>query len=391
MNIPIVGSGSREIVLASFTGLSPWLLLLQMGRDSIDCAYTRYHKHGFGRGLHNSAFHSTLFTECESTPAVFHGDTSNQAGTGVSDHHDLSSIYSVNSGTASQSGSPGPGAFWCPCGKCSLDSFLSNGCPPQACSSVPEDPLFPFLDTKGLSPEDKEDLEHKLIKETREMILKFGSLVNKTSSSLIKQGVTHQELASCLIHLEGFVADIGQTIIGDHKEEIIRACSVGEVFLILGKYRYWSFLNYEILEHVINELGNSDSKGHLTKYNHDFKDFCQRSAFQVPFQVYSDKKVTRPKFAVKFDETVLNMLENACQAKRKIAEALGVKSSVLFLCCVETGCIKVHFLIPDCIAKKVFPPSSEQLAALHEASVQFLEFDGKQYICQVSYYDKDKC
>ena len=57
MIIPIVGSGSREILLALFPGLSPRLLSLQMARDSIDCACTHYHKHSFGRGLHNSAFH----------------------------------------------------------------------------------------------------------------------------------------------------------------------------------------------------------------------------------------------------------------------------------------------------------------------------------------------
>ena len=55
MIIPIVGSGSREIVLASFPGF------YRCRCDGtrfyiIDCACTRYHRHSFGRGLHNSAF-----------------------------------------------------------------------------------------------------------------------------------------------------------------------------------------------------------------------------------------------------------------------------------------------------------------------------------------------
>ena len=269
-------------------------------------------------------------------------------------------------------------SFWCPCGKCSLDSFLLKGCP-QVCTA---DQSFPYLDTSQLDEDEKIDLEHKLIRDTSDIIEKFGSLVIDTSSSLKECGVTPQELANCVVQLEGFVADIGQNIVGDHEEEITQCGSIDGIFLILRKYRYWSFLNSKILQQIINKLGTENNKDCLKKYLGDFKDYCKRSIFQVPSQVF-DKKAKRPKFAVKLTHTVQNTLENILQAQRKIAEILGIRSSALYLCSVEKGCVKVHFQIPRCMAERVFPPSTEQLTALGEASVQFLEFDGKQYLCQV--------
>ena len=327
----------------------------------------------------NNSVNCYPHTESLPTSTVFHDSTAPVSDSDLSgSQHCESSQEHGSSASASTTDGAGP-SFWCPCGKCSLDSFLLGGCP-QVCST---DQSFPYLDTSQLDEDDKIDLEHKLIRDTSDIIEKFGSLVIDTSSSLKERGVTPQELASCVVHLEGFVADIGQNIVGDHEEEITQCGSIDGIFLILRKYRYWSFLNCKILQQIINKLGTENSKDCLKKYMSDFKDYCKRSIFHVPSQVF-DKKAKRPKFAVKLTHTVKNTLENILQAQRKIAEILGVRSSALYLCSIEKGCVKVHFQIPHCMAERVFPPSTEQLTALGEASIQFLEFDGKQYSCQVS-------
>ena len=263
--------------------------------------------------------------------------------------------------------SPTESAFWCPCGECSLNSFLLNG----VCSSRHRG-SFPYLNTSQLDDDDRSDLEAKLTMDTEVMIKKFGGLVVKTLLSLEKQGVSHTIVRVCVIHLEGFVQD--------HEKEFEQAGSVEDIFVIL--HHCWSFLNYDVLEEIIIQLGTEDDKKHLDKYLCDLETFCKRSAFAVPDHVYGGKNPKKPMFAVKM-KMPQNTIKDVLQAKRKIAKILDVRPSTLHICCVEEGCVKVHFIVPEYIAKEVLPPSPERLAALAEESIQFLEYDGKQYICQV--------
>ena len=263
-------------------------------------------------------------------------------------------------------------SFWCPCGKCSLDSFLRKGCPQVCLSSLPSSDSFPYLDTSQLSEDERSDLEDKLLRDAEVIIEKFSSLVTKTLLSLKRQGISYRDLAICVVHLKGFVHD--------HEEEIEQAGCIENIFFILRKRHCWSFLNYNILEQIINEFGSDDVKKLLDWYHCDLKVYCKRSIFQVPKHICSKENTAHPTFTVK---TPRNTLEGVIQAKRKIAETLGMRPSDLQICGVEEGCAKVDFLVPEYIAKTVLPPSSEQLAALAEESIQFLEYNGKPYSSKV--------
>lgn len=63
--------------------------------------------------------------------------------------------------------------------------------------------------------------------------------------------------------------------------EIASAASVCEIFLILSNHL--SFFNYQILEAIVEDLGNEDEQTLWSEYkNNILKPYLQRSIFEVP-------------------------------------------------------------------------------------------------------------
>jgi len=124
---------------------------------------------------------------------------------------------------------------------------------------------------------------------------------------------------------------------------------------------YWSFFNYELLEHIIQVFGTPEDKSKLQKYLDDLKKFCQRRIFEVPAHVYGNERKEQDwvKFTVKLDDEV-QKLQDLCQVKSKIAEIIGLRLSALYLCHIARGCVEVVFMIPQLVAQKTFPLTDGQ-------------------------------
>ena len=223
---------------------------------------------------------------------------------------------------------------------------------------------FPYLDTSDLTDEQKQDLEDCLLRDTEDIIRKYSFLVTDTNKSLQKQGVNPRDLAISVLSLGLFQADEKQQhVLSDVGKKIQNASSIQEIFLEL--VCYWSFFNYELLEHIIQVHGTAEDKAKLQKYLNDLKDFCQRRIFEVPPHVYGkeNKGQNWAKFTVKLDDEV-QKLQDLRRVRRKIAEILDLQLSKLYLCHITKGCVEVVFMIPQLVAQKVFPLSDGQQRSL---------------------------
>ena len=61
-------------------------------------------------------------------------------------------------------------------------------------------------------------------------------------------------------------------------EELKAADTIPKVFSILNDY--FSFFNYHILEHIIEELGTEEDKERLKTYKDDFNHYAKRRIFE---------------------------------------------------------------------------------------------------------------
>lgn len=224
-------------------------------------------------------------------------------------------------------------------------------------NSTDEDAKFEYLDTSDMTEGEKQELEDRLLKETKDMKRNYARLVTSTNESLQMQEVNPKDLAISILALGIFQAD--ENVLNDVGKNIRNATSIADIFLEL--MCYWSFFNYELLEHIIQVFGTPEDKLKLQKYLDDLKKFCQRRIFEVPAHVYGNERKEQDwvKFTVKLDDEV-QKLKDLCQVKSKIAEIIGLRLSALYLCRIARGCVEVVFMVPQLVAQKVFPLTDGQ-------------------------------
>ena len=141
--------------------------------------------------------------------------------------------------------------FQCPCGKCSLETYLEDGCP-QSC--------IPYLGMTSLSKEDQENLNYILKKDTKKIMKSFAHLSNRTCDSLIWQEVTVKKLARVAITSNSSLHD-----------KLTGSVSVDQVFADLAPEM--SFFNHETLAEIIDELGDPDDRDRLADYLKSLRSF----------------------------------------------------------------------------------------------------------------------
>ena len=242
--------------------------------------------------------------------------------------------------------------FQCPCGKCSLETYLHDGCPQS---------YIPYLGMTTLSKGDQENLNYILKQDTKKIMQSFTDLSNRTCDSLIRREVTVEKLVRVAVDSDPSLRD-----------ELKKSKSIDEVFTDLAPEM--SFFNHKILANIIKELGDEDDRKCLIDYSKDFGEFCKRKVFEVePEAGYCtcgknlSKRKGRKLFAVVIptgEKTMLQKFGDAIKIKETLAEVLDVPPATLHLHRIDKGSVILVFSVPDSIAQELFPLPKEKLALL---------------------------
>ena len=270
--------------------------------------------------------------------------------------------------------------FMCPyCQECSLQQFFSKeGCPKKTMSRETTN-LFPYLDVTGLADENIVDLEERLISDTRDIMTKFSDFSLCVRESLEEMDIPVDKLQDCILSAVVLQKDQRVSALDtEHKKLVLAANSLARIFCILRVYDYISFLNYQIIELLIQRHGNTDDNKRLKQYLVDLKTFCQRSIFEVPSSAFSSHRTrkTAKVFALKCTEPTLS-LQAVRVMQNNVAEILRLEPELnaLQLCSVKKGCVELHFLVSAAVAELVFPLSPSQHSALSEIGVRLFPSD----------------
>ena len=257
--------------------------------------------------------------------------------------------------------------FHCPCGQCSLESYLEDGCPESNSDS------FPYLDISKLDEDDKEDLTHQLSKDTSNMIMSFAKLFDETCVSLEEREISVQRVVVRALSLGAYESQtIQKPLLSEDEKELKRSKTIDEVFIVLRPHM--SFFNFELLKHITDciKLCSDSDRKRMNEYISKFDAFCKRKVFEVPPGAVGQptsklKKRKRKVFAVlmtKHEAEPNLVFVNA--AKQKIAELLKLKPSTLHLHRIDEGSIIFVFSVPSFIARKLFPLKPSVAAKLKD-------------------------
>ena len=125
---------------------------------------------------------------------------------------------------------------------------------------------------------------------------------------------------------------------------------------------YFSFFNYHIIEHIIEELGTEEDKTRLQKYKECFNQYAKKRVFEClpEFGAVSDAEHADifVKVDSKYDKYTVGEIE---EFRHKLSDILGVSSQgILRLCRIDKGCFQLMFQIPSFVQHEIFPLSREQ-------------------------------
>ena len=194
---------------------------------------------------------------------------------------------------------------------------------------------------------------------------KFGNFSLDIRKSLDRQD-TLDNLRDCVLTSIVLLKD--ENVSGldtEHKVSILAAESLAKIFSVLRVYNYISFLNYQIIEQLIQGHGTDDDHERLSQYIADLEIFCRRNVFEVPWSAFPSHKSrkTAKVFALKCTEDTLS-LKRVRMLQDNVAEILGLELNALQLCSVKKGCVELHFLVSAAVAEYIFPLSPSQQSAL---------------------------
>ena len=151
---------------------------------------------------------------------------------------------------------------------------MVNGCP----KPVPSVSSFLYLDLKGLTLEQRQDLERRLRTESKRINMQFQDLGSTTLTSLQKQCVKVCDIDILhVLHLitfgtdESVLKDSQAPVFYEQLNDLEKAGDVSEVFMNLKDYM--SFFNYH---HIINVFGTEEDKTELKKYKTNFQQYAKR-------------------------------------------------------------------------------------------------------------------
>ena len=286
--------------------------------------------------------------------------------------------------SANDSASPPPSEgsqktpFGCGCGKCTLFSLIERGCP----RPIPSASSFPYLDLSGLTHEEQQVLRGRLQSESQNMMRKFQKLISATIKSLDRQNVSPDKLL-CHVMAMGSLKPVFKKpqmpAFHHFYNELKAAKTVYESFLVLKDY--FSFFNYHIIEHIIEELGTEDDKAKLQEYKEDFNQYAKRRIFECLPEFGSISDIDHADVFVKVDSQYETYtVEEIEMFRHKLSEILRVSfQGILRLCRIDKGCFQLMFQVPSLVQQEIFPLSREQEKALAAMGVTKLTCEEYQF------------
>ena len=233
---------------------------------------------------------------------------------------------------------------------------------------------FPHLNLSELTHKQQHYRKERLQRQSEKINLEFQKLVSATIKSLNRQNVSPDKLLSHVMTLGSLkrVFEEPQVPALHHRfNELKAAKTIYESFLVLNDY--FSFFNYHIIEHIIEELGTEEDKANLQKYKQDFYQYAERRIFEcLPEfgRVLNGADHMHVDIFVKldsqYDDYTVAELERFCH---KLSEILDVSLGILCLCRVDKGCLQLMFQVPSFVQQRMFPLSREQERALAVMSI----------------------
>ena len=238
-----------------------------------------------------------------------------------------------------------------------------------------------------LDPKVRIDLKQQLKLNFKQISRQYGSFVSYVRKSVIKKGVSAEDLSAYLLGLPALKSgDCDQQVmlLSEISDKLEKATTVNGIFNVLNR-NYATFLNYEIFLNIAEEyeVDPDHEKMKYPEYLDDYVKMHKLSEFEEINPMLKKIECGTIEMILKFDIEMTCSLAKLQEYTLNIAEILGLRPSALRLLSIEEGCVVVTMVISASLAEFVFGGGKvftrEDVKQFQAISVMWLKCEDHEY------------
>ena len=200
----------------------------------------------------------------------------------------------------------------------------------------------------------REMLRCRLHGDSSDIVKHFGILTIRTQLYLEKKEASVQTLVTCVMGLEPIIYCNQPSPLNDLKT----AESISDVFRVLVEMKIIFFLQYQIVEHIIDGLcmESDELKEALKNYKEHFSHYmkvrvCESYLFQKgEMSVFDERNLScsTPHLIIVTDKTWNQYIPllNTLDLRRHVVQIFGIQEFYLDLESIDTSCLKLNYVVP---------------------------------------------
>ena len=177
----------------------------------------------------------------------------------------------------------------------------------------------------------------------------FYSLQESAQAELTRKGVTVQDFRQSLARLSSSIKAEHEKFVKEKYDTFQKAKSIEEIFVHLNFYL--GFIDFSLLEHIIDHFGSSDLKTKMSQYSMDMVQFRKTTTVAEIFPHLSGRPEPPPEYVkleMEFDyDPHTYTLEDLEQARLKLGREFSLSKFALFLVKIVSGSVVLVCILPE--------------------------------------------
>ena len=215
------------------------------------------------------------------------------------------------------------------------------------------------------------------------MEIQFNHLVSLLLKSLHDRRITKECLVAILVGINTQKKVFGrrnQCVFRAQRRRLDNCSTITDIWPILADY--FSFFDYEMVDHITNNLGTGEDQEKMKLYKNEFIKYAKRRV--VKGEISSNSREDTDTVIVKLDSAYDNCEMGRLKLfQRNLSSILNLNDGVLKLLKIDDGCIELTFSLPSFTTSDIFPLSTDQEHALQGQGVLQLHCGDVHYPAEV--------
>lgn len=220
-------------------------------------------------------------------------------------------------------------------------------------------------------------------------MIQFYRVLSMFFSSLNERKISVDDIKTHLMVLDAFDDNDDnddnqhQPVFHEQMDKLDNASTINEIFKVIKVF--CSFVNYDLVEYLIDVIGVEEDRARLKEYKKSFEDYARRRIFECPPKT-AMSTAGQCDMYVKLDSHFSKLSLNDLREFRfNISKILKVSHYIVRLYCIEKGCIRLTFQIPYFVKQRSFPLTSKQKDSLLQLGVRSLICGDYEFPIEVGY------